>query len=192
MAPTFISDRSDMDCKIETHKLPKAIRMIALMSCLALLTIVTICFRDELSNLAFLGYPAIVLACFLMNCGVFGLSPSGLVAVELSFVYNPLVTAMLAGIGAGAGEITSYLAGAASNEIASNTDKRLLGHCGNLKYSVIIFVASLISGNLSDAVGIMAGRADRNPALFLGAATSAKVLKFLILIYLAHTTSASC
>lgn len=179
-----------MGGRVETHKPSTMARTIAILASLALLTVGAVFFREELGALAFLGYPAMMLACFLMNCGVFGLSPSGLVAVELSFVYDPLVTAVLAGIGAGVGEITSYLAGAASNEVVSGKGKRLLGNCGEFKYAVIAFAASLVSGNLSDAVGIMAGRVRRNPAIFLGAAAAAKVVKFLTLIYLAHAAYA--
>ena len=181
-----------MNGKTEARKQPTAIRTIAVLFCFALLTVGAVFFREELGALAFFGYPAMMLACFLMNCGVFGLSPSGLVAVELSFVYDPLATAVIAGIGAGVGEITSFLAGAATNEVASGKGRRLLENCGELKYVLIAFAASLVSGNLSDAVGIMAGWARRNPAFFLGAATSAKIVKFLVLIYFAHTTYAIC
>lgn len=181
-----------MNNRIETRRPSKVARMIAMLASLALLAVGAVFFREELGALAFFGYPAMMLACFLMNCGVFGLSPSGLIAVELSFVYDPLATAVLAGIGAGVGEITSYLAGSVSNEVVSGEGKRLLGNCGKFKYAAIAFAASLISGNLSDAVGIMAGRARRSPKIFLGAATAAKVVKFLALIYLAHTACAIC
>lgn len=168
----------------------KSIKRNGILSIIAIVivSISSFLFRNELHTLALLGYPLLALSCFMLNCGVFGLSPSGLVAVELSFVFDPLATAIFAGIGAGVGEATSYLAGAASNEVVSGKGKRLLGNCGEFKYAVIAFAASLVSGNLSDAVGIMAGRARRNPAIFLGAATAAKVVKFLMLIYLAHAT----
>lgn len=67
----------------------KRIVSALLLIVVAALTLVVFFCRDEISQYASLGYPAIFLSCMALNCGVFGLSPSGLVAVELSYVFDP-------------------------------------------------------------------------------------------------------
>lgn len=161
-------------------------RTVAVLLAIAALTVAVFVWRDQLSEFALIGYPAVFVACFLLNSGVFGISPSGVVAVEASFIFNPFITAIVAGLGAGAGEITSYFAGKTSCELLDTTKVDAILDKPPVVIAAITFVASFISGNLSDAIGVVVGRNGKALIPYMIGATLAKVVKMLILVVLAH------
>lgn len=161
-------------------------RTVAVLLAIAALTVAVFLWRDRLSEFALIGYPAVFVACFLLNSGVFGLSPSGVVAVEASFIFNPFITAIVAGLGAGAGEMTSYFAGKTSCELLDTTKVDAILDKPPVVVAVITFVASFISGNLSDALGVVIGRNGNALVPYMVGATLAKVVKMVILVALAH------
>lgn len=160
-----------------------------LLLAVAALTITVFFYRDEISQYASLGYPAIFLSCMVLNCGVFGLSPSGLVAVELSFAFDPLVTAILSGLGAGFGEVTSLFAGRQTDAFAEPRFLERFESWGGFKIGLVSYVASFLSGNLSDAAGVACGRLRKGYAGYMIGAIAAKVTKMIVLVYAAHATT---
>lgn len=161
---------------------------VALLVVVAI-TVIVFLFRDDIAQFSGLGYPAIFLVCLLLNCGVFGLSPSGLIAVEMSFVFDPVLTAIVAGLGAGLGEATSFYAGMQTDTFVKSKYLNRFDDFSEIKTGVIAFVTSFISGNLSDAVGIACGRLRKCFVGYLVGATGAKVAKMLLLVAAAHATS---
>ena len=158
---------------------------------LVLMAAVSICvfvFRDEVAQFASLGYVATALVCFVLNSGVFGLSPSGAVALQMSLVLDPVLVALAAGLGAGLGEATSYWAGKATRLVAP--DIRWLARlesCGNLGVLACAFVGSFVSGNVSDAVGVVCGRLGKSLPAFMAGAVLAKVAKMFLLVFAANS-----
>ena len=176
-------DESEQPKSAVQDALSKRKRLISGIVTLAIIvaiTLVVFLYRDDIAQYAAFGYPSIFIVCFLLNCGVFGLSPSGLVAVEMSFIYNPIFTAIIAGLGAGLGEVTSFYAGMQTDVFAEPKFLKRFSNYGQIKTGILTFIASFVSGNLSDAVGI---------AGYLIGASAAKVLKMLLLVIAAHTTS---
>lgn len=167
----------------------KRIASALLLIVVAALTLVVFFCRDEISQYASLGYPAIFLSCMALNCGVFGLSPSGLVAVELSYVFDPLTTAVVSGLGAGLGEITSLFAGRQTDAFAEPKFLKRFESWGGVKIGLVSYGASFLSGNLSDAAGVACGRLRKGYPGFMIGAVAAKVTKMIILVYAAHATT---
>ena len=161
-------------------------KTICVLLAIAALTVAVFVWREQLSEFAMIGYPAVFVACFLLNSGVFGISPSGVVAVEASFLFDPFVTAVVAGLGAGAGEITSYFAGRTSCELLDTTKIDAILDKPPVIVAIVSFVASFISGNLSDALGVVVGRNGKALVPYMIGATLAKVAKMVILVALAH------
>jgi len=156
-----------------------------LLIAIAALTIAVLLWRDEIAQYASLGYPAIFVVCFLLNCGVFGLSPSGLVAIQMSYVYDPLIVPLVAGLGAGLGEITSYFAGTRTAEIVHPKLEDKFSKWGPVHIGAVSFVASFISGNVSDAIGLICGRLRKGFIAYMIGATLAKIAKMYLLVFVA-------
>lgn len=155
------------------------------------LTIGVMVFRETLSRYSLVGYPALFVACFLLNSGVFGISPSGLVAIEASFLYDPLAVAAVAGVGAGLGEIGSYVTGYAGEEIVPMDISKKLEPLTRLPVFPCSFVTSFISGNLSDAYGLLVGARGGSVLPFISGVTLAKVIKMFLLVAAAHSGQAA-
>lgn len=152
----------------------------------AAVTVIVLVFRDEIAGYAAFGYPALFAICALLNCGVFGLSPSGLVAVEMSFVFDPVAAAVVAGCGAGFGELVSYFAGKASDGLVPSRRLQRLENLPAAGAFAISFAGSFVSGNASDAIGVCCGRAGRHLLPYFAGALMAKVCKMLLLVMAAH------
>lgn len=160
-----------------------------ILALIAVITALVFVFRDQIAQFAVIGYPALFIVCFVLNCGVFGLSPSGLVAVEMSFIFDPAQTAIIAGLGAGFGESTSFYAGMKTDAFVKPKYLVRFKDFGQIKTGIIAFAASLVSGNLSDALGLACGRLRKCFAGFMIGAIGAKILKMLALVIAAHMTS---
>lgn len=165
----------------------RAASALLLIAVAALTFVVFFCW-DEISQYASLRYPAIFLSCMALNCGVFELSPSGLVAVELSYVFDPLTTAAVSGLGAGLGEITSLFAERQTDAFAEPKFLKRF-ESWRVKNGLVSYGASFLSGNLSDAAGLACGRSRKGYPGFMIGAVEAKVTKMIILVYAAHATT---
>ena len=171
--------------RIERHR-PVLLGIAALVLMVAASVLVFV-YRDEIAQFASLGYVATAVACFVLNSGVFGLSPSGAVAVQMSLVLDPVFVSLAAGLGAGLGEVTSYWAGKATRIVRPDTRwlARLEG-CGGLGVFMCAFAGSFISGNASDVIGLVCGRLSKSPLAFMTGAVLAKIAKMLLLVFLAN------
>lgn len=162
------------------------VRSMTAVGLVAVVTVAVLAFRDEIAAYATLGYPAIFVICAVLNCGVFGLSPSGLVAVEMSFVFDPVAVALVAGCGAGIGELVSYFVGRESTGLVPSRHLARLEKLPAFGAFAVSFVGSFVSGNASDAIGVCCGRARRHLAPYFAGALAAKVCKMLLLVMVAH------
>ena len=166
-----------------SHKVARIVAFAGTLLLVALISVAVFVYRDVIAGYASLGYPAIFCVCALLNCGVFGLSPSGLVAVEMSYVYDPLSVALLAGLGAATGEVTSYLLGRESSSVVSSTLLKKASSWSRVKIGLIAFLASFASGNCSDAMGLVCGRIGKCFAAYMTGVSFAKVLKMFLLVF---------
>lgn len=153
------------------------------LAAIAILSVFMFVYRDVIASYATAGYVAVGLVCFALNAGVFGLSPSGLVAVQASFLFDPFPTALVAGLGAGMGEGISYLAGRSSVKVVGVKHTDFLRTLSPSRLVLVSFAASFLSGNLSDGVGVACGRMGKPLAFYLVGAVSAKIVKMIALVY---------
>ena len=179
------ADIQHVGAGIEGHR--PVLLGIATLVLMVAASVLVFVYRDEIARFASLGYVATAVACFVLNCGVFGLSPSGAVAVQMSLVLDPVFVSLAAGLGAGLGEVTSYWAGKATRIV--RPDMRWLARlegCGGLGVFACAFAGSFISGNASDAIGLVCGRLGKAPLAFMTGAVLAKIAKMLLLVFLAN------
>jgi membrane protein YqaA with SNARE-associated domain len=93
-----------------------AVRVLAVIFVLALTAFIIIN-RDKAQGLEKFGYPGIFLLSFLTYATVILPVPGLLVVSAMGAVFNPLLVALVAGIGAALGELTGYLAGFGSQPV---------------------------------------------------------------------------
>ncbi|WP_143412167.1 VTT domain-containing protein [Arabiibacter massiliensis] len=153
------------------------------LAAIAALSVLMFVYRDAIASYANAGYVAVGLVCFALNAGVFGLSPSGIVAVQASFLFDPLLTALAAGLGAGLGEVISYFAGRSSAKVVDVKHADFLRSLSPARLALVSFAASFLSGNLSDGVGVVCGRMGKPLAFYLAGAVSAKIAKMVVLVF---------
>ena len=106
-----------------------------------------------------------------------------LILVAGSFL-NPVLVALVAGVGAALGELTGYLVGYTGRSLIPKNRWYLMIERGMVRFAApVIFVASVIPNPFFDAVGIVAG-ATRLPLwLFLLACFLGKTIRFLLLAF---------
>ena len=106
-----------------------------------------------------------------------------LILVAGSFL-NPVLVALVAGVGAALGELTGYLVGYTGRSLIPKNRWYRMIERGMARFAApVIFVASVVPNPFFDAVGIVAG-ATRLPVwLFLLACFLGKTIRFLLLAF---------
>lgn len=77
--------------------------------------------RNQAEKLAVYGYPGIFVLSFLAYATVLLPAPGVMVIFTMGAVFNPLVVAIVAGLGASLGEMTGYLAGFSGQAVIERT-----------------------------------------------------------------------
>jgi membrane protein YqaA with SNARE-associated domain len=160
-----------------------AIRIIAVIFVLALTAFIIIN-RDKAHGLEKYGYPGIFLLSFLTYATVILPVPGLLVVSAMGAVFNPLLVALVAGVGAALGELTGYLAGFGSQPVVErvNIYKRMVEWVN--KYGALsVIILSAVPNPFFDITGAAAGALRMPVRKFLFWTWIGETIKMLFFAY---------
>ncbi len=152
----------------------------AALALVILVSVSLLSLRDQVQNLAALGYPGIFLAAMLSSATVLIPAPGLAIVFTMGSILNPLGVALAAGTGAAVGEISGYMAGLSGRAVIERIElyRRLKPKI--IQYGPIaIFVLGVIPNPTFDLAGIAAGALKMPFWKFLLAVWAAQVLKML-------------
>jgi uncharacterized membrane protein YdjX (TVP38/TMEM64 family) len=148
------------------------------------LTIVLFIYRGQISHLGVYGYPGIFVISILANATIIIPLPGIAITSAMGAVFNPFWVAVAAGLGAGIGETSGYLAGLSSRETIQKSERmrRITGWME--KYGgLTILVLAFIPNPAFDLAGIAAGALKIPFYQFLTWTCVGKILKMLMFAY---------
>ena len=178
-----------MDCVPATHSLLSRWREyrapIAAFAFSVGITATIFAYREKLADLAGFGYLGIFLISVLSNATIAFPVPGIAAVFAGGGVLNPLLVALVAGLGEPLGEMTGYVAGYGGSAIIRDTElfERVRPWVERRGF-LTLFVLSLIPNPLFDLAGIAAGIIRFPVYRFLFACWLGKTLKALIISYL--------
>lgn len=140
--------------------------------------------RDRAQELEKYSYPGIFLISFMAYATVFLPAPGTAVVFAMGAVFNPLIVALVAGIGAALGELTGYLAGYSSQPVIerANVYQRMVSWL--TKYgSIAVLILSAIPNPFFDITGLAAGALKMPVFKFLFLTWIGETIKMLVISY---------
>jgi membrane protein YqaA with SNARE-associated domain len=165
----------------------KALPILARVGILLLVLAITVgiyLLRDQAKWLASLGYVGIFLLSILANATIILPAPGVAFVFGLGAVYNPLLVALAAGVGAAIGELSGYLAGYSGNIVIQRAAGAQKLMWWMKKYGPwTILVLGFIPNPVFDVAGIAAGMLKMPLWKFLVFCMIGKVLKMLLFAY---------
>jgi len=137
---------------------------------------------DRLESLAVYGYPAVFLVSLLGNATIFLPAPSAALVVLAGGYLDPLTVAIVAGLGAAIGELTTYAIGYSGQGVFEERALyRRIRYWMNKSGPLVIFLLAAVPNPFFDVGGLIAG-ATRMPVwLFLSASWLGKSIRFGLL-----------
>jgi len=168
----------------------KILRLLTFAFVIAIVVVIFI-FRDEVRELARFGYPGVFLVTMISNATVFIPVPGIMVVFALGAVFQPLITAMVAGLGAATGELSGYLLGFSGQGLAQRSERyqRFLSWLSkHRRYSdVAVMVLAIIPNPFFDLAGIAAGTLKIPVLRFYFFCAIGSTLKMLVFAYSGDT-----
>jgi membrane protein YqaA with SNARE-associated domain len=159
------------------------LRVVSLLGVIAIVALVY-SIRDQADRFAIYGYPGIFLISFLANATIFLPAPGVAVVFMMGAVFNPLIVALVAGVGASLGELTGYLAGYSGQGLVETTTAfSRIAPWVDRWGALAIFVFALVPNPFFDVAGIAAGMLKMPLRKFLPALWAGKTLKMLGFAY---------
>jgi membrane protein DedA with SNARE-associated domain len=148
------------------------------------ITIYLVTIRDQLQQYQPLGYPGVFLINLISSATVFIPVPGVLVTSAFGIIYNPFWVAICAGLGAGLGELSGYLAGFSGQAVVQKVKwherlENLMRKYGD----IVVVVLAFIPNPLFDVAGITAGALKMPVYRFLVWCILGKILKMLLFSY---------
>jgi membrane protein YqaA with SNARE-associated domain len=163
--------------------LPIATRVGVILLVIAL-TVGIFLLRDQARWLASLGYVGIFLLSILANATIILPAPGVAFVFGMGAMYNPLLVALAAGVGAAIGELSGYLAGYSGNIVIQNRPRYRQMIPWITKYGPwTIIVLGFIPNPVFDVAGIIAGALKMPVWKFLLFCMIGKILKMLLFAY---------
>lgn len=131
-----------------------------------------------------LGYAGVFIIALVSSATMFLPAPGFAIIFAMSAFLNPLLVGIVAGIGSGIGELTSYLVVYSGSSKISRTKLYLQHENGLQKYGMpAIFVLSTVPNPVLDLAGIAAGAIRMPVWKFLLATIAGKIVKYLFIAY---------
>jgi membrane protein YqaA with SNARE-associated domain len=165
----------------------KALPILARVGTLLLvvgLTVGIYLLRDQARWLINLGYVGIFLLSILANATIILPAPGVAFVFGLGAIYNPILVAVAAGMGAAIGELSGYMAGYSGNIVIQNRAHFQQMMEWMKKYGPwTILVLGFIPNPLFDIAGIIAGILKMPLWKFLLFCMIGKILKMLLFAY---------
>jgi len=159
-------------------------QILALGSSIAI-TVAVVLLSDDLRRLSALGYLGVFAVAVLSNATVVVPVPGIAVVFASASVLNPLLVALVAGLGEPIGELSGYLAGYAGSPAIEDRKRfdRVRGFMERRGF-LTLFVLAVIPNPLFDLAGITAGMMKVPVWQFLLACWAGKTVKALAVAYL--------
>ena len=131
-----------------------------------------------------LGYAGVFIIALISSATIFLPAPGFAIIFAMSAFLNPLLVGIIAGVGSGIGELTSYLIGYSGSSKISRTKLYLQHEKGLQKYGMsAIFLLSVLPNPVLDLAGIAAGAIKMPVWKFLLATILGKIVKYLFIAY---------
>ncbi|MBI9045981.1 MAG: VTT domain-containing protein [Anaerolineaceae bacterium] len=148
------------------------------------LTIYLLSIREQIVHLEEFGYPGVFLMNLLSSATVLIPVPGVLVTSAMGAVFHPFWVAVAAGLGAGLGEFSGFLAGFSGRAVLERTRWHTRVEGWMKRYGdITVLILAFIPNPLFDMAGITAGALKMNAVRFLVWCTIGKILKMLIFSY---------
>lgn len=136
-------------------------------------------FQQSLETYIGWGMVGLFIGCFLANATVLLPAPSILLVCQFALIYNPLITALVGGLGAAIGEMVGYLAGQTGRQIIqSKRNGKIISAFQKHPY-LLVFLFSVIPWPLFDIIGVLSGASHLKWYRFLYTCWAGKVIKML-------------
>lgn len=166
------------------NQLPMTILRVVVLLIVVASTVYLLSIRDQISQLGKYGYPGLFLISLLSSATVLIPVPGVLVTSAMGAVFNPFWVAIAAGLGAGIGELSGYLAGFSGRAVVERVKWQDRMERWMQKYGdVTIFVLAIIPNPVFDMAGITAGALKMSPWRFLLWCCLGKIIKMLAFAY---------
>lgn len=137
-------------------------------------------FKQSVETYIGWGLVGLCIGCFLSNATVLLPAPSALLVCQFALIYNPLIAALVGGLGAASGEMIGYLAGRTGREIIkSKHNSKIISAFKRHPY-VLVLLFSVIPWPLFDIIGILSGASHLKWYRFLYTCWAGKVIKMLM------------
>ena len=166
-------------------KLKKVFSIIAGFGIAILFAAPYIVFRDEIQNLAALGYIGLFLSCLISNLSIFLPTSSTIIIVAAASTLNPWLCILLGGLGTAFGEQASYICGFVGSSGFNKEESRGKKHVikwFSQKPFLTVFLFAFVPLPVFDIVGIIAGTERMKWWQYTLAAALGKILKFFIVV----------
>jgi membrane protein YqaA with SNARE-associated domain len=148
------------------------------------LTIGIYLLRDQAKWLVSFGYVGIFLLSILANATIILPAPGVAFVFGMGAIYNPILVALAAGMGAAIGELSGYLAGYSGYTVIQNRARAQILADWMKKYGGwTILVLAFIPNPLFDLAGITAGMLKMPMWKYLLFCMIGKILKMLMFAY---------
>lgn len=155
-------------------------RLLALLLAIVI-SVAIFALRDQVKQLASLGYPGVFLMSLLGNATLVLPVPGLVLVFAAGSALNPLLVGVAAGLGMALGEMTGYLAGYSGSAIVEESARYdQIEHYMHRFGGWVIFVLALIPIPLFDLAGIAAGAMRFPVGSFLVATAAGKIIKATI------------
>lgn len=170
----------------EKSKIKKIFSILAGIGFAILLASPYIFFRNEIKELATLGYIGLFLSCLISNLSILLPSSSTIIIVVAASTLNPWLCILIGGLGTAFGEQASYLCGfvgsAGFQQEKSARHKKVLNWFSK-KPVLTVFMFALVPLPVFDIVGIIAGTNRMKWWNYAFAAALGKIFKFIIVVF---------
>lgn len=148
------------------------------------LTIYLILIRERIQDFEQYGYPGLFLVSLLSSATVLVPVPGVLVTSAFGAIFNPILVALVSGVGAGLGELSGYLAGFSGRAVVEKVEKHQRLERWMAKYGdITIMVLAIIPNPAFDMAGMTAGALKLPIWRFLIWVILGKILKMLAFAY---------
>lgn len=164
----------------------KVLRVLSLLFVVGI-SVYVFSIRDQAKALAHYGYPGIFLLSLLAYATVILPAPGVLFVFAMGAVFHPALVAIAAGLGAGLGEMSGYLAGFSGQAVVERVKMyeriRVWMQSHKTLSYLAIFILAAIPNPFFDLAGIAAGTLKIPLPSFWALCTLGNIIKMLFFAY---------
>ena len=165
-------------------KIKKVIFVLLGVMLAVILSAPYILYREQIQQMAPLGYLGVAIACAISNISILLPSSSTLIVVAAASSLNPILCILVGGLGTALGEQSSYICGRIGRrgfDDGGNKGKSILKWMQKHDF-LTVFIFAFLPLPVFDVVGIAAGALRMNWIKFLLSAFLGKTLKFCLAV----------